>query len=172
MENWKLCLIRDASFASNLRDSTLKSGGPMSVFWIAHVLFPLTRMCKKQTAVSHSSAENEKIRSTQVYVWKMYEIFNVDRAHWKHCLAKRLGRTLSVTKATESFFPSRILTILCWSLLTTFRLPKGPLKPTPHIRRQCAVIQVRTKLASVPAAGVAAAPVAASFGGGTGSHSF
>ena len=55
-----LGLFQDASFAGDLQDSKSTSGGLLCVFG-SRTFVPITWMCKKQTAVSHSSAEAEVI---------------------------------------------------------------------------------------------------------------
>ena len=55
-----LGLFQDASFAGDLQDSKSTSGGLLCLFG-SRTFVPITWMCKKQTAVSHSSAEAEVI---------------------------------------------------------------------------------------------------------------
>ena len=52
--------LGDSDFAGYLEDSKSTSGGTLCVFG-SHTLVPLSWMCKKQTAVSHSSTESEII---------------------------------------------------------------------------------------------------------------
>ena len=56
----KLGLFQDSDFAGDLEDSKSTSGGTLCVLG-SHTFFPITWMCKKQTAVSHSSTESEII---------------------------------------------------------------------------------------------------------------
>ena len=56
----RLGLFQDSDFAGDLEDSTSTSGGTLSVFG-SHTFVPISWMCKKQTAVSHSSTESEII---------------------------------------------------------------------------------------------------------------
>ena len=61
--NAKQCslgLFQDSDFAGNLGDSKSISGGTLCVFG-SHTFVPISWMCKKQTAVSHSSTESEII---------------------------------------------------------------------------------------------------------------
>ena len=60
VENCFLTLFTDASFAGDLKDSKSTTGAFVALIgprtWV-----PITWMCKKQSAVSHSSAEAEVI---------------------------------------------------------------------------------------------------------------
>ena len=56
----RLGLFQDCDFARDLEDSKSTSGGTLCVFG-SHTFVPLSWMCKKQTAVSHSSTESEII---------------------------------------------------------------------------------------------------------------
>ena len=54
----RLGLFQDSDFAGDLEDSKSTSGGTLCVFG-SHTFVPVSWMCKKQTAVSHSSTESE-----------------------------------------------------------------------------------------------------------------
>ena len=56
----RLGLFQDSDFAGDLEDSKSTSGGTLCIFG-SHTLVPISWMCKKQTAVSHSSTESEVI---------------------------------------------------------------------------------------------------------------
>ena len=57
----RLGLFQDSDFAGDVEDSTKStSGGTLCVFG-SHTFVPVSWMCKKQTAVSHSSTESEII---------------------------------------------------------------------------------------------------------------
>ena len=56
----RLGLFQDSDFARDLEDSKSTSGGTLCVFG-SHTFVPTSWMCKKQTAVSHSSTESEII---------------------------------------------------------------------------------------------------------------
>ena len=56
----RLGLFQDCEFAGDLEDSKSTSGGTLCVFG-SHTFVPISWMCKKQTAVSHSSTESEII---------------------------------------------------------------------------------------------------------------
>ena len=56
----RLGLCQDSDFAGDLEDSKSTSGGTLCIFGI-HTFVPISWMCKKQTAVSHSSTESEII---------------------------------------------------------------------------------------------------------------
>ena len=56
----RLGLFQDSDFAGDLEDSKSTSGGTLCIFG-SHTFFPISWMCKKQTAVSHSSTESEII---------------------------------------------------------------------------------------------------------------
>ena len=56
----RLGLFQDSDFAGDLEDSKSTSVGTLCVFG-SHTFVPISCMCKKQTAVSHSSTESEII---------------------------------------------------------------------------------------------------------------
>ena len=56
----RLGLFQDSDFAGDLEDSKSTSRGTLCVFG-SHTSVPISWMCKKQTAVSHSSTESEII---------------------------------------------------------------------------------------------------------------
>ena len=56
----RLGLFQDSDFAGDLEDSKSTSGGTLCIFE-SHTFVPISWMCKKQTAVSHSSTESEII---------------------------------------------------------------------------------------------------------------
>ena len=56
----RLGLFQDSDFAGDLEDSKSTSWGTFCVFG-SHTFVPISWMCKKQTAVSHSSTESEII---------------------------------------------------------------------------------------------------------------
>ena len=53
-------LFQDSDFAGDLEHSKSNSGGTLCIFE-SHTFVPTSWMCKKQTAVSHSSTESEII---------------------------------------------------------------------------------------------------------------
>ena len=55
-----LGLFQDSDFAGDLEDSKSTSGGTLCIFG-SHTFVPISWMCKKQSAVSHSSTESEII---------------------------------------------------------------------------------------------------------------
>ena len=56
----RLGLFQDSDFAGDLEDSKSTSGGTLCVFG-SHTFVPISWICKKQAAVSHSSTESEII---------------------------------------------------------------------------------------------------------------
>ena len=56
----RLGLFQDSDFAGDLEDSKSISGGTLCIFG-SHTFVPISWMCKKQAAVSHSSTESEII---------------------------------------------------------------------------------------------------------------
>ena len=56
----RLGLFQDSDFAGDLEDSKSTSGRKLCIFG-SHTFVPIRWMCKKQTAVSHSSTESEII---------------------------------------------------------------------------------------------------------------
>ena len=56
----RLGLFQDSDFAGDLEDSKSTSGGTSCVLG-SHTFVPISWICKKQTAVSHSSTDSEII---------------------------------------------------------------------------------------------------------------
>ena len=56
----RLGLFQDSDFAGDLKDSKSTFGGTLCIFG-SHTFVPISWMCKKETAVSHSSTESEII---------------------------------------------------------------------------------------------------------------
>ena len=56
----RLGMFQDIDFAGDLEDSKSTCGGTLC-FLRSHTFVPISWMCKKQTAVSHSSTESETI---------------------------------------------------------------------------------------------------------------
>ena len=56
----RLGLFQDSDFAGDLEDSKSTSGGTLCIFG-SRTFVPVSWMCKKQTAVPHSSTESEII---------------------------------------------------------------------------------------------------------------
>ena len=56
----RLGLFQDSHFAGDLEDPKSTSGGTLCIFE-SHTFVPISWMCMKQTAVSHSSTESEII---------------------------------------------------------------------------------------------------------------
>ena len=59
-QHCRLGLFQDPDFARDLEESKSTSGGVLCIFG-SHTFVPISWMCKKQTSVSHSSAEAEII---------------------------------------------------------------------------------------------------------------
>ena len=57
----RLGLFQDSDFAGDLEDSKSTSGGTLCIFGSHTFFVPISRMCQKQTSVSHSSTESEII---------------------------------------------------------------------------------------------------------------
>ena len=60
LKQCRLGLFQDSDFAGHLEDSKSTSGGTLCIFG-SHTFVPISRMCKKQTSVLHSSTESEII---------------------------------------------------------------------------------------------------------------
>ena len=58
VQKCRLGLFQDSDFAGDLEDSKSTSGGVLCIVG-SHTFVPTSWMCKKQTSVSHSSAEAE-----------------------------------------------------------------------------------------------------------------
>ena len=56
----RLGLFQDSDFVGDLEHSKSTSGGTLCIFG-SHTIVPISWMCKKQTAVFHSSTESEII---------------------------------------------------------------------------------------------------------------
>ena len=56
----RLGMFQDSDFVGDLEDSKSTCGGTLCIFK-SHTFVPISWMCKKQTAVSHSSRESETI---------------------------------------------------------------------------------------------------------------
>ena len=110
----KPCLFQEASFAGDLRDSNSTSGGLLCVFG-SHTFIPISWMYKRQSAVSHSSAESEIVSldaGLRTDGIPSSTILGV--RVWKHCPVDQPRETLSVTNARE---PIRLsLSLSCWVL--------------------------------------------------------
>ena len=92
----RLGLFQDSDFAGDLEDSKSTSGGTLCVFG-SQTFVPLRWMCKKQTAVSHSSTESEIIsldtglrlevcllwnHGIQLFLFlEMFLVFQIDRGN-------------------------------------------------------------------------------------------
>ena len=94
----RLGLSQDSDFAGDLEDSKSTSGGKLCVFG-SHTFVPMSWMCKKQTAVSHSSTESEIIslsgHGTEIgwfacpgimgsncfCLWKYFSCFQIERGN-------------------------------------------------------------------------------------------
>ena len=59
-KQFRLGLFQDSDFAGDLEDSKSTSVGTLCIFG-SHTFVPISWMCKKQTAVSHSSTVSEII---------------------------------------------------------------------------------------------------------------
>ena len=94
----RLGLFQDSDFAGDLEDSKSTSGGTLCIFG-SHTFVPISWMCKKQTAFSHSSTESEIISldtglrlgwftcsgtmgSNCFCSWKYLSCFRSIRANW------------------------------------------------------------------------------------------
>ena len=56
-KQWQTGTVFKTDFAGDLEDSKSASGGTLCIFR-SHTFVPISWMCKKQTAVSHSSTES------------------------------------------------------------------------------------------------------------------
>ena len=59
-QHCRLGLYQDSDFAVDFEDSKSTSGGTLCI-WRSRTFVPKSRMCKKQTSVTHSSTESEVI---------------------------------------------------------------------------------------------------------------
>ena len=127
IEDCKLGLFQDASFAVDLRDSKSTPGGLLCVFG-SHTFVSISWICKKQTAVSHSSAESKII-----LLDAGLRILGLPALQcWGVCLGQLFSKpakgTWSVTNVKASFRLIHILAIVYLSQLTMFH----PTFPTAH----------------------------------------
>ena len=58
--------FQDSDFAGDLEDSKPTSGGTLCIFG-SHTFVPISWMCKKQTAVSHSSTESDGLPALELW---------------------------------------------------------------------------------------------------------
>ena len=112
-QHCRLGLFQDSEFAGDREDSKSTSGGVLCIFG-SRTLAPFSWMCKKQTAVSHSSTESEIIsldaglRMDGSFAFDPWDIvFEVPRStnnnvQPKHTSIQETGATLhSRTKAQK-----------------------------------------------------------------------
>ena len=79
-------------------------------------------MCKKQTTISHSSAESEIVSlDAGLRMHGFYQLYNLESVCWEHCPVNQPRWTLNVTNARGSICPTRTLTTVCLIPLTAFR---------------------------------------------------
>ena len=94
-EDYKFSLFQDTSFASDLQDSKSTSGDMLCIFGSRTVFFKsISWMCKKQSAVSHSSAESEILSLDAGFTRKWFaraSVLGVRDADFE--LAPKLGAT-------------------------------------------------------------------------------
>ena len=112
LEDCKLWLLQDASFAGDLQDSTSTSGGVFFVFG-SQTSVPISWMCKKQTAVSHSSAESETISldaSLRMEGIPAFQLWDCVLQTFSNSAVKQ---KLYVPKSQASFFHSLFHLITC-----------------------------------------------------------
>ena len=117
IEDCKLGFFQNASFAGDVQDSTSTSGGLLCVFG-SHTFVLVLSMCKKQTAVSHSSG----LRMNGLPALE-YGEFAVET------LSCKPGATVGVTDAKNSC-RIHIWIIVYLSQLTKFH----PTFPKAHIQ--------------------------------------
>ena len=101
IEDCKLGFFQDASFTGDLRDSKSTNVRRFTVRDHTRFFFPISWMCKEQTAVSHSSAESE-IASLEAGLRidgsPALQFANVS---WKHYPVSQPRETWSVTHGKE-----------------------------------------------------------------------
>ena len=73
IQQCRLGLFQDSDFAGDVEDSKSTSAWVLCIFG-SHTFVPISWMCKKQSSVSHSSAEAEIISSMQVYAWTVFPL--------------------------------------------------------------------------------------------------
>ena len=114
IEDCKLGLFQDASFAGDVRDLKINVRRFTVRVWTTHVCSNFVDVHKKQTAVSHSSAESDFLTRRRFTCGWI-----TSSSIWWMCLGKTYPvsqprETLSVTQAKESFRLTHILTICLW----------------------------------------------------------
>ena len=107
----------------------------------SHKCLPISWMCRKQTAVSHSSAESETISPDAGLRKMVHQLFNLGVRVKNTVLQKQPLDILSVINAMESFRFIQILTIVSVNPLTMFR----PTFPTAVVQPHPAVIHMIPK---------------------------
>ena len=93
----RLGLFQDSDFAGDLEDSKSTSGRTLCVLG-NHTFVPISWMCKKQTSVSHSSAESEIISIALDFLDLIISVLG----NTIHTL-KRPGRPVSVQRSKLSW---------------------------------------------------------------------
>ena len=105
IEDCKLSLFQDVSFASHVCKSKSTSGCLLCVFG-THTCVPISWMCKKEIAFLHSRSESGLFRLT---VWMVHQLFGFGSVSWEHYPVSQPTETLSVTNARESISLIHIL---------------------------------------------------------------
>ena len=102
----RLGLFQDSDFTGDLEDSKSTSGGTLCVFG-SHTFVPISRMCKKRTAFSHSSTESEIISLDAglrldglpaLELWDLIDSVLGDLTH----TTKRTGRLVVIDRSQKS----------------------------------------------------------------------
>ena len=130
IEDCKLGVFQDASFAGDLRDSKNNVRRFAVRIRIAHASYFHMDVQEANNSFSQQVSSLKLCRVAKVHAWMFYQLFNCGSACWKHCLAKQPRGTLSVTHVKESFRLAHILTIRVLNPFTTC----CPTFPTAHTR--------------------------------------
>ena len=112
IEDCKLGVFQDASFAGDLRDSKINVRRFAVRIRIAHASYFHMDVQEANNSFSQQVSSLKLCRLTKVHAWMFYQLFNFGSACWKRCLAKEPRGTLSVTHVKESFRLAHILTIV------------------------------------------------------------
>ena len=102
----RLGLFQDSDFAEDLEDSKSTSGGTLCIFG-SHTFVPTSWMCKKQTAVSHSSTESEIIsldaglRSDGLLALEFWDLIVFVLGHMTQT-SERPGRPVIIDRSQRS----------------------------------------------------------------------
>ena len=128
-EQCRLGLFQDSDFAGDLEDSKSTSGWTLCVFG-SHTYVPRSWMCKKETSVSHSSAESEIIsldaglRLDGITALDLWDLIVAVHGNTTQNRIER-GDPLSLTEVKDlKGRPTRWITLIVFPVWSNFHIKK------------------------------------------------